>query len=102
MTEASDVDASLQWLLLILPVILIAILMLSRLFVTDKKPRKKSRKSTGKPASKVELRQPASDSRPGTPLSAEEREAMLDGVKNLARENPKKIAGLIRNWMQDE
>lgn len=37
-----------------------------------------------------------------TRLSAAEREEMLEGVKNLAESNPEKVAGLIRDWMNED
>ncbi|MCR9142020.1 MAG: hypothetical protein NXI24_07190 [bacterium] len=37
-----------------------------------------------------------------TKLSAAERDEMLEGVKNLAENDPQKVAGLIRNWMNED
>lgn len=35
-------------------------------------------------------------------LSEHERRDMLEGVKNLAESDPKKVAGLIRNWIHED
>ncbi len=35
-------------------------------------------------------------------LSAAERDEMLDGVKNLAENDPEKVAGLIRSWISED
>lgn len=92
-----------------MPLALIGILLVSRLVDRMQKPagsaKKKPRSSKAGSAtggSKVQLKNAPQDIRPGAPLSAEERDAMLDGVKNLARENPKKVAGLLRNWMEED
>lgn len=50
---------------------------------------------------------------PATPGSTEEtvsnrkidprdRDEMLDGVRNLARDNPKKVASVVRHWMKED
>lgn len=30
-----------------------------------------------------------------------DRDEMLDGVRNLARDNPKKVASMVRHWMKE-
>ena len=34
-------------------------------------------------------------------IDEKDRDEMLDGVRNLARDNPKKVASMVRHWMKE-
>ncbi|MBU44545.1 MAG: hypothetical protein CMN76_15090 [Spirochaetaceae bacterium] len=40
-------------------------------------------------------------SRTGGSRIHRERDEMLEGVRNLARDNPKKVASMVRDWMKE-
>lgn len=56
------------------------------------------------PSSSSARARPKPAATPGTThqLSAAERDEMLDGVKNLAENDPEKVAGLIRSWISED
>ncbi|HBS04917.1 MAG TPA: hypothetical protein DEA96_08135 [Leptospiraceae bacterium] len=53
----------------------------------------------------VRNREPLTDDRASSQEDgdrhARERDEMLDGVRNLARDDPKKVASMVRHWMKE-
>ncbi len=43
----------------------------------------------------------SASSEPTPRVDDRDRDEMLDGVRNLARDNPKKVASMVRHWMKE-
>lgn len=108
----------MQWLWIVAIVLLLAGLLLFFPLVHYRQshPGKKDDAGSKKKASGAGPKRSKSASREadttetnpskGTISSAQrfnekERDEMLDGVRNLARDNPKKVASMVRHWMKE-
>lgn len=66
---------------------------------TETAPRRRALRTTTPAAGSAPGRAPVAPGARSRPLSRREREAMLDGIQNLVRDNPARTAALVRTWL---
>lgn len=81
---------------------LFTLILGSLLFLRRPGRQKKDPSESQAPPVQQEKKNPNAKPRAPRELTGEERDQMLDGMRALARENPERVAGVVRKWMKEE